>query len=367
MNIALPLGISFFTFQQLSYIIDCSKKFVPKYNLLDYSLFVSFFPQLVAGPIVLHSEIVPQFADIKNKSFDYDNFAKGIYSLSIGLAKKVLLADTFAYFTNWGYANISNMSSTDAIFVMLSFTIQIYFDFNGYCDIATGVGYMFNIKIPSNFNSPYKSCSILEFWKTWHITLTRFFTNYIYIPLGGNKKGKLNTYKNIFIVFLLSGIWHGANWTFIVWGLLHGLANIFTQILKKHIIKIPKFINWIITFIFINLTWVIFRAESLSQSVLYFKNIFTFNFSKISMSLICSAEDVVEYGLLNNIGNYNRGLLLFLSVFVLALFIIFFTKNTSEKLKTFKPSYSKLIFSLVLLTWCVVSFSGYSAFLYFDF
>lgn len=216
--IVLPLGISFFTFQQLSYIIDCYNKTVPNYNLLDYSLFVTFFPQLVAGPIVLHSEMVPQFADVLKKKINWDNMSKGLYALSFGLAKKVLLADTFGVFVNWGYENITSLNSFDTILIILGYTLQIYFDFSGYCDMATGIGYMFNIKLPMNFNSPYRAINILDFWRRWHITLTRFFTTYIYLPLGGSRNGKWVTYRNVMIVFLVSGIWHGANWTFVIWG-----------------------------------------------------------------------------------------------------------------------------------------------------
>lgn len=214
--IALPLGISFFTFQQISYVIDCYHKKVPSYSFLDYALFVSFFPQLIAGPIVLHSEMVPQFAEEKNKNIDYENFSKGLYAFALGMSKKVLLADTFAIIVTWGYGDIRSLNSTDAILVVLAYTFQIYFDFSGYCDIATGVGLMFNIKIPMNFNSIYKSRTVLEYWERNHITLTRFLSTYLYYPLGGSRRGTWCTYRNIMIVFLVSGFWHGANWTFVV-------------------------------------------------------------------------------------------------------------------------------------------------------
>ena len=190
-NVILPLGISFFTFQQLSYVIDSYKKKVPQYNILDYSLFVTFFPQLIAGPIVLHNEIVPQFADKENQHFNYDNFGKGIYAFSIGLAKKVLLADTFGIIANWGFGNIDTLDTVNALIVMLAYTLQIYLDFSGYSDMAIGLGYMFNIELPMNFNSPYKAITVVDFWKRWHMTLTRFFTTYIYIPLGGSRGGVL--------------------------------------------------------------------------------------------------------------------------------------------------------------------------------
>ena len=214
----LPLGISFFTFQQLSFVIDAYHGQVPGYGLLEYMLFVTYFPQLIAGPIVTHDELVPQFKDKSRWKVDWRNFCCGLYIFAMGMAKKVLLADTFGKAVNWGFGNIDSLDSINAFLVMLSYTFQIYFDFSGYCDMAVGIGKMMNIDFPVNFNSPYKALTITDFWDRWHITLTRFFTKYVYIPLGGNRKGKCRTYLNMMAVFLLSGIWHGANWTFILWG-----------------------------------------------------------------------------------------------------------------------------------------------------
>ncbi|MBQ9009708.1 MAG: MBOAT family protein, partial [Clostridia bacterium] len=199
----LPLGISFFTFQQLSYVIDSYTHKVPKYQFLDYALFVTFFPQLIAGPIVLHSEIVPQFADPKNRHFQSESFAPGLFAFARGLFKKVIVADTFAVAVNAGFASAHSLNTPEAWFVALGYTLQLYFDFSGYCDMATGIGLMFNIRIPMNFNSPYKSLNIREFWQRWHITLSRFLTNYIYYPLGGSRKGLPRTCLNLLVVFLI--------------------------------------------------------------------------------------------------------------------------------------------------------------------
>lgn len=220
LNIVLPLGISFFTFQQLSYIIDSyhRAKGIAHYHFHDYALFVTYFPQLIAGPIVTHDEMVPQFAEKSRKHFCAENFACGLYGFTLGLAKKVILADSFGSAVNKGLQDVGHLSCTTALFVMLAYTLQIYFDFSGYCDMATSIGKMMNIDITLNFNSPYKATSISEFWRRWHITLTRFFTHYVYIPLGGNRKGMIRTYLNIMIVFIISGLWHGANWTFVLWG-----------------------------------------------------------------------------------------------------------------------------------------------------
>ena len=233
-RLALPLGISFFTFQQLSYVIDSYKRTVPRYNILDYALFVTFFPQLIAGPIVLHSEIVPQFADAQNRHFNFDNFAPGLYAFARGLMKKVVIADTFAVAVEAGFASAQTLNTAEAWFVAIGYTLQLYFDFSGYCDMATGVGLMFNIKIPINFNSPYKSLNIREFWQRWHITLSRFLTTYIYFPLGGSRKGMARTCVNLMIVFLLSGLWHGAGWLFLLWGLMHGAASVLYRQFQLH-------------------------------------------------------------------------------------------------------------------------------------
>jgi len=368
-NLVLPLGISFFTFQQLSYVIDSYQKTVPVYDIFDYSLFVTFFPQLVAGPIVLHSEVVPQFADKTKKKLNADNFAKGLMAFSFGLAKKVLIADTLGRIVAWGFMDIYGLDSTNAFIVMLSYTLQLYFDFSGYCDMATGIGHMFNIELPMNFNSPYRATTILDFWDRWHLTLTRFFTRYVYIPLGGSRKGKIRTYINVFIVFLISGIWHGANWTFIVWGICHGLFSVFTRMFKKVFDKIPRIINWFITFAFVNLTWVIFRAESLYQAIDFWHILFNGTWGPMSIG-VAEYMDLPEIALIPKI---------FLTVgeqftyqfaiafLIFTLFASIFMKNTNEKLKTFKPNIATSIITAILLAYSIVSLSGVSTFLYFNF
>ena len=210
-GVVLPLGISFFTFQQMSYVIDAYRGEVSQYNLLHYASFVSYFPQLVAGPIVTHDELIPQFLDEEKKRFRWESFSPGLFLFAMGLGKKVLVADLFGRAANWGFGNIAALDSTNAILVMLAYTFQVYFDFSGYCDMANGLGRMMNLELPVNFDSPYKAATITEFWDRWHKTLTRFFTRYIYIPLGGNRRGRLRTYLHVMIVFLVSGIWHGAH------------------------------------------------------------------------------------------------------------------------------------------------------------
>lgn len=367
LHLLLPLGISFFTFQQLAFVIDSYKKQVPDYSLLDYALFVTFFPQLIAGPITLYSEMIPQFEDDNNKKFNVQNFSKGLMAFSFGLAKKVIIADTFAIAANFVFGNVGDTNSTNLILGMLAYTFQIYFDFSGYCDMALGLGYMFNIKLPINFNSPYKSYTIVEFWKRWHMTLTRFFTQYIYIPLGGNRKGKLRTYINIFIVFLVSGIWHGANFTFILWGILHGLGSIITRLAKNTIEKTNQVFNWIITFGFVNFTWVLFRANSISDAVFMIKNMLTLNFGPIDNNIV-SAFALPEFHWISNLLNIDTvSKIYLLAFFAFAFFAILCMKNTSERIEEFKPNIKTAVTTSLLLVWSIVSLSGVSTFLYFNF
>lgn len=376
LNLMLPLGISFFTFQQLSYVIDSYKNEVPLYSFLDYALFVTYFPQLIAGPIVTHDEMVPQFADTEKKKFNADNFAKGLYAFAIGLAKKVIIADSFGLVVDSAFTDVSVLGSLNALFVMLAYTFQIYFDFSGYCDMATGIGKMMNIDITINFNSPYKAINIVDFWKRWHITLTRFFTKYIYIPLGGNRKGSARTYINILTVFLVSGIWHGANWTFILWGILHGVANAVTRLIDKNTSLFSKnksplmrFIFWLVTFIFINFTWIIFRADSISQALEFYKQLFSFNLTPINkefigslrsdgLSLICYFIPIIG----DYIVRFAPALLIILSLCYSTLI-----KNTNELIERFKPGFIKSVITAVILVWCIMSFAGVSSFLYWNF
>jgi len=273
-NIVMPLGISFFTFQQVSFVVDSFKGDVERVKFWDYALFVSFFPQLVAGPIVLHKEMIPQFRDESKKRIRIENLIAGFEYLVIGFAKKVLIADQFARICDAGYEAVYSLNSFSAILTILAFTLEIYFDFSGYCDMAIGLGKLFNIDIPLNFDSPYRAITIAEFWKRWHMTLTRFLTTYLYIPLGGNRKGKIRTYINVMIVFTLSGLWHGAQWTFVLWGMLHGIMMVIYR-LGKHIWdRLPRTFLWSCTFVFVNVAWVFFRVEYFGQAFQLLKDVF---------------------------------------------------------------------------------------------
>jgi alginate O-acetyltransferase complex protein AlgI len=274
--IVFPLGISFFTFQQIAFLVDLHRGKKIKLELIDYSLFVTFFPQLIAGPIVHHSEMMPQFADSKNRTINWANMQRGLFIFSIGLFKKVVIADTLGDVVDQGFANYSALSSLDAWILSLSYTFQLYYDFSGYADMAIGIALMFNIHLPLNFISPYRATNIQEFWRRWHMTLSRWFRDYVYFPLGGNKICRLVTLRNVFLTAFVSGVWHGAGWTFFLWGSCHGLAMVLHRLWSDAGLRLPKLPSWIFTFLFVNSTWVFFRAESLEQASVILGKMYNF-------------------------------------------------------------------------------------------
>lgn len=368
-KVLLPLGISFFTFQQLSFIVDNYKGNIKSYTFRQYALFVVFFPQLIAGPIVMHNETIPQFEDETKKKFCFENFSKGIMAFSFGLAKKVLIADSLGRVVNYGFSHIMSLGSINAIFVMLSFTLQIYFDFSGYCDMATGIAKMFNIDLPMNFNSPYKSLSVTEFWQRWHITLSRFLKTYIYIPLGGNRKGNARTYINLCIVFLISGLWHGANYTFIIWGCMHGLMLVIERIFKKKICNINIVLRWIVTFAFVNIAWIIFRADTINDAVLFLKQILSFHFIPLNIEMIQCFDFSILPFIFNRIGRLGSYLLNSYPIYVInsIVVMVLLCKNTNERLENFKPNFINSIITSLLLFLSIWSLTSVSNFLYFNF
>ncbi len=392
-HIVLPLGISFFTFQQISFIVDSYRGETGGYSFLEYALFVAFFPQLVAGPIVLHSELIPQFKNREKWRVNFDNLSRGIVLFSRGLAKKVLVADTFGNAVNWGFAQAAlipagegALTRPEIAIVMLSYTFQIYFDFSGYSDMATGLGSMFNLDIPMNFNSPYKALSVADFWKRWHMTLTRFLTTYVYIPLGGNRKGRVRTYVNTMIVFLVSGIWHGANWTFILWGIIHGIGQCFNKLTRPvydricvGIERLPgamskisggilKAIQWLVTFVFINVAWLLFRADSITQFLQIMRRL------KVENNNI--REDLIEAFRIPKIRYVFSALgadlsdmqtLIFCTVIVMALAFVLVLAFRNNYESRCKKNVLNVLATWALLVLCIVSLSRVSTFLYFNF
>ena len=368
LDLALPLAISFFTFQQIAYLVDSYRKETQEYDFLNYALFVTFFPQLIAGPIVHHKEMMPQFASRWNKVKNYKNIALALFIFSIGLFKKVVIADTFAVWATNGFDHATTLNLFEAWATSLSYTFQLYFDFSGYTDMAIGAALLFNIKLPINFNSPYKAKDIQDFWRRWHITLSRFLKDYIYIPLGGNKKGNFRTYNNLLATFIIGGLWHGAGWTFVFWGFLHGMALVIHRAWKSLDFTMNSILAWFITFNFVNIAWVFFRAKEWEDAIKVLSSMF-------SISNIVLPGFLAKYNFI--LGDYNiefggflvniQGDTLSIIWLILTSAIILLFRNSIQLMNSFTPTKLNILFFLFISIVSFYKLSGYSEFLYFRF
>lgn len=360
-QIILPIGISFFTFQQIAFLIGVWKREEKVPNFWDYTLFIVFFPQLVAGPIVFLKDVLHQYQDEKNRFFNIDNFSAGLFIFVIGLFKKAVIADTLDNFVFYSYLTPEKLGFATSWLAALSYSFQIYFDFSGYSDMAIGLAKMMNINLPVNFYSPYKSVSITEFWKRWHITLGRSLAVLIYYPLGGNRKGLARTCFNLFAVFFVSGIWHGAAWTFIVWGIAHGVVRVFEKLFMKQLEKIPDLIRIFFTFMFVNAAWVLFRSPTFDTALIVLKNMFApenFSFSGISemaynTSITYPDSIAVIY------------VLAILSIVAVLAFL--YPRNSIDKYNEFKPTVKNAVAIALLFSVSVIHFSRVGSFIYFNF
>jgi len=354
-NIALPIGISFYTFQTMSYTIDVYRGHVKaNKNFLEFITYVTMFPQLVAGPIVRYSEI---YLSLSKRTISVNKFSEGVERFIIGLGKKVLIANSFASIADNIFAqNLTDISTGFAWLGIISYTIQIYYDFSGYSDMAIGLGKMLGFNFPENFNFPYISKSIREFWRRWHITLSLWFRDYVYISLGGNRKGKITTYINLLIVFFVTGFWHGASWNFLVWGLFHGFFIViermgFEKILKKLWLPIQHFYTMLIVII----AWVFFRANNLEHAMLYLSKMFIYDAGNVYLSSYLSYMNL----------NYSS-----LIYFIVA--IVFAMPTYLLVVKLFNNSILNYIYKLCLvllfiLTIVYVVSGSYNPFIYFRF
>lgn len=345
-TLVLPLAISFFTFQQIAYLVDTYRGEIDHYGPVVYGLFVTFFPHLIAGPLVHHKEMMPQFAGLRAKVLHWRNMACGIFVFVLGLAKKVLIADTFAKWATAGFDHAATLSFDQAWLASLSYTMQLYFDFSGYTDMAVGAALMFNIKLPNNFLSPYKSLSIAEFWRRWHITLSRWLFAYVYVPLGGSRKGERRTYINLFVVFLLSGLWHGAGWTFVLWGALHGTAIVVHRLWRRFGLSMAKPFAWLLTFLFVNAAWVVFRARNWSDA------------EKVLKAMIGQSNGAAA--------GTGIGFTTVLWVFVFVL-VVTTAKNSVERQASFRPDVRTAVATAALFAYIALSFHQMSEFLYYNF
>jgi len=368
LDLALPLAISFFTFQQISYLVDSYRQETKEYDFLNYSLFVTFFPQLIAGPIVHHKEMMPQFAQTRNKVKNYKNIAMGLFIFSLGLFKKVVIADNFSVWANAGFDTATTLNLLEAWATSLSYTFQLYFDFSGYTDMAIGLALLFNIRLPINFNSPYKATDIQDFWRRWHITLSRFLKDYIYIPLGGNRKGEFRTYSNLLATFVIGGIWHGAGWTFVFWGFLHGIALVIHRAWSKLGFKLWTWLAWLITFNFINIAWVFFRAKEWDDAIKILDSMFSLNHIILPKNLESKLYFLNSYGI--EFGEWAkdiRGSSWTIIYLMFGFILILFFKNSSQKIENFHLNYKTILLAYVCFISAVLSLNRVSEFLYFNF
>lgn len=356
----LPLGISFYVFQQVQYLLELYRQNDTPKSLLDYSLFVLFFPQLLQGPILINKDFFPQLSE-NSKKANFDSIAAGVFLFSIGLFKKTVVADTLAIFVDNGFG-ITNPSFCLSWIISFCYTFQLYFDFSGYSDMAVGIAKMMNFELPYNFDSPYKSVSVTMFWRKWHITLGSTLRNLIYIPLGGNRKGYIRTLINLFVTFLVSGFWHGDDLTFIVWGVGYGVLIVFEKIFMKALERIPYLIRIILTFLIVNLLWVLFRADTFNVALDIYRGMLGFNnfsihladFSKLAFDSIVSFPSILDF--------------LYISFILLACFIVVFTsQNSNVMFETFKPCTRSLCFSIILFSISILTLSRGGVFLYFNF
>jgi alginate O-acetyltransferase complex protein AlgI len=373
LHIILPLGISFFTITQIAFLVDAYEGLVEERKLLNYALFVTFFPHLLAGPILHHKEMMPQFNTIRNKVLNYRNLTLGLYLFSLGLFKKVVIADSIAMLANNGFANAGKVTLLEAWVTSLAYAMQLYFDFSGYSDMAIGVGWMFNIDLPLNFNSPYKATNIIDFWKRWHITLTNFVTTYIYTPIlrSFSRVTFTASLVAIFLSMFISGFWHGSGWTYILWGTMHGVALVANHVWRKLKFKMHPALGWFLTFNFICLSFVFFRAKSVSEALLILKAMFGGNGVILPEGLAGKFAALNSHWvhfdrMMGNINGHENVLVIFA-----ALFVALRAKNSSmfADRRNFRPSNWNHAFIVFLIVVNLVYMDSLQTkeFLYFGF
>lgn len=373
LRIVLPLGISFFTFTQIAFLVDIWKGEVTRVSALNYSLFVTYFPHLLAGPIIHHREMMPQFGMIGQRSIDWRNVSIGVHLFALGLFKKVVIADTLAVFANAGFDGTGTLQFSAAWLASLSYTGQLYFDFSGYTDMALGVSFAFNLILPPNFNSPYKATSVQEFWRRWHITLSRFLREYIYIPLGGNRAGEPRLLFNLMAVFVIGGIWHGAGWLFVIWGAMHGAAICSQRLWGRLNIGMPRLLAWFLTFNFVNIAWIFFRAKSwdAAMNVLYGMtgaagmDVKVADFTGVFIAWY-KAHGVLLASLYYIVDMLPKPFVLLVAAFV----IVLLCRNSNQVSGSLKPTVSRALSAAFLISISLLYMfftGGQSEFLYFNF
>lgn len=356
-KIILPIGISFFTFQLIAYLVDCYRGETKDYSVVDYLLFITFFPQLIVGPIVHHKDMVPQFESEDQSIFNKENFFLGLFIFSLGCGKKVLLADPLTSYAKPFFANVNDLSFYHSWLASLSYTLSYYFDLSGYADMAIGMGLFFNIKLPENFNSPYKSRNFREYWRRWHMTLSRFLSDYVFRSIYNKGDGSFKFYFALMTTFFVSGFWHGAGWQFILWGIVNGIFVAMAHFMYRRKWALPKGLAWFLTFAGVVATRILFVSKGVSGAIAVYKKMFDFS------SFAGLGFKEIIYNLCEFI-SYNSYTILIL---IIAMGISFFAKNTKEITEDSSFGYKHAIVIGVLLTISLIQMTIVSDFLYFQF
>ena len=363
----VPLGISFFTFQQIWYLREVyTGAFAEVPSPVEYLTCSFFFPTVSSGPILKPQNFFPQLRAADPQPRDT---AAGLYAIGLGLAKKVLLADNLGVLVNNGWGNLPGLTAATAWCVILGYTLQLYFDFSGYCDIASGCARLLGLRLPINFDSPYRSLSVTEFWKRWHMTLTAFLRENVYFPLGGSRRGKSRTCLNILLVYLVSGVWHGAGWTFILWGILHGLAQVLERLWGNGRDALPKWLRWGMTFLFVNIAWVFFRAPDMASALSLLKTAVTGGVGGIPLWLakgLFARELSAVLILLPGIEPYTVYLRVG-AVLGISLLAALWPRNVIRQMDAFHPDWRSCLYVTVLAAWSILSFTGVVTFIYSNF
>ncbi len=396
--LTMPIAISFYTFQQIAYLSELKKGTIEEFRLIDYLSYITFFPKILQGPLSDYKNIIGQIGSLKEKRVNSIDIMDGLYLFTLGLVKKVLLSDVLGAGVIYGYTNLSTLTAMDAVIVAVSYSFQLYFDFAGYCDMAEGVCRMMGIDLQINFNAPYIAKNISEFWDRWHITLTGFFTKYLYIPLGGSRKGKVRTYINILIIFFISGIWHGTGFTFIIWGMMHGILMVLTRMYLESskdkvkepqgnatVLKMIQAVKVFFTFLYVTVAWVFFRASTVSDAVMLIKKCFL-GFGETGLRITINLAECFQLDELwyvfkvTPIPSWNKsGYLCMWIILAISAVLIFRGKTArnmsdefakylrSESLVSSKRYVLSVVFVSILFVWCVLSFGNVSTFLYVNF
>ena len=365
----MPVGFSFFTFQQIWYLKECCFDGYTRVGYRRWLLASFFFPTLVSGPILRPGSLLPQL-DSGAMRPTFDDASAGLYGFAVGMAKKVLLADSLAGIADKGWSFLADLTAPEAWCVIFAYSLQLYFDFSGYCDMATGLARMLGIRLPRNFDKPYRAVSVTDFWKRWHITLTSFLRECIYFPLGGSRKGKLNTYANILIVFLVSGLWHGAGWGFVLWGLCHGAFSCAERAIgEERLSRIPVPVRRGLTFLTVTLLWVFFRAPSVADA---FSLLRTAVGNPFYLPADWLASDVLptETEALRHLFPATLPLLQSLLALLLpavALLLSMLKTDPQKEIENFRPTALRSVLTVLLLVWSLLSFENVSTFLYANF